>query len=193
MPWWIAKVGPPWIGSFLVGPVDWIGTWGIWMSAQHLELFFMFLWPFLRKFCTVAGCIVLLGDHSHQGVPLPWGGILALQRFLGGWFVKWYPHECLDHVFQAEHWIVTIWSMVFISPVFNIVVDQLKYWDEQYIKATFQHLAKTVNRKDSCRVRECIFLHKNVIKRTKLGLSHRKVSCSWWLRPLPILRPIGMF
>lgn len=35
---------------------DW-GIWGIWRARQHLELTVMFLKPFLKIFCSVAGTL----------------------------------------------------------------------------------------------------------------------------------------
>ncbi len=50
-----------------------IKIWGIWRPRQHLDLFIMFVKPFLNDFCSVAGCIILLKEattireyHCHQ-------------------------------------------------------------------------------------------------------------------------------
>lgn len=50
--------------------LDQIGIWGIWLT---LQLSFLLLGQFLKSNYGVARCIVLLGNYSHQGVPLPFG------------------------------------------------------------------------------------------------------------------------
>jgi len=57
--------------------LNWIEIWGIRRPSQHLELFIMFLKPFLNNVCSVAECFILLKEttftrehHWHEGVYL---------------------------------------------------------------------------------------------------------------------------
>jgi len=47
--------------------LNWIEILVIWRPEQHLELFIMFLKPFLNNVCSVAGCILLLKEKSKRG------------------------------------------------------------------------------------------------------------------------------
>lgn len=79
------SVGLQFSASFLHFPLilDCIEIWGVWRRDWHLELFVLFLEPFLNSWsCSVAiGVVLLRGWHCPQ-----WR--LLVRQCLDGWFMS---------------------------------------------------------------------------------------------------------
>ena len=89
------EVGPPLIALVWLVPcvLDQIQIWG--SAEAYVSFLGPFLGPFLSNLCCVAGHIVLLGWHCHQGMALQWGVVLNLQWSLGRLCVsELLPNEC---------------------------------------------------------------------------------------------------